>query len=220
MQDAPPNRFVRLMPSLRQLLDIHDNLLLLDAASSRIQVGFLSRNQPARWAFSDDEAGRGLFTSVQALKLNPMSAGAFVFCEGPGSILGIRTAATAIRTWGVLRPRPVYRYQSLDWVARQLNQSEVTVIADARREHWHAQKINQPLQRLPAAELSGPLVLPERFRHWSPLPDGVRTVPYELVALCEHTDDADVFQATDEPDAFLHSEPDYKTWTPQIHRAP
>ena len=32
--------------------------------------------------------------------------------------------------------------------------------------------------------------------------------------------DADLFRATDAPDAFLHEEPSYATWTPQIHRAP
>ena len=32
--------------------------------------------------------------------------------------------------------------------------------------------------------------------------------------------DLDLFRPTDAPDAFLHEEPSYATWTPQIHRAP
>ena len=31
---------------------------------------------------------------------------------------------------------------------------------------------------------------------------------------------ADLFTATNTPDAFLHEEPAYATWTPQVHRAP
>ena len=31
---------------------------------------------------------------------------------------------------------------------------------------------------------------------------------------------ADLFRATDAPDAFLHEDPSYKTWTPRIHGAP
>ena len=32
--------------------------------------------------------------------------------------------------------------------------------------------------------------------------------------------DVDLFHETRAPDAFLHEEPSYVTWTPKIHRAP
>jgi tRNA threonylcarbamoyladenosine biosynthesis protein TsaB len=71
-----------------------------------------------------------------------------------------------------------------------------------------------------ATELSGELVTPENFRHWSPLPASVTRVPYEVAELLPRVAEADLYRATDAPDAFLHEEPSYVTWTPQIHRAP
>ncbi len=62
--------------------------------------------------------------------------------------------------------------------------------------------------------------MPDGFRHWSTLPAGVTGTPYVLADLLPKVADRDLFRATDAPDAFLHEEPSYATWTPQIHRAP
>ena len=71
-----------------------------------------------------------------------------------------------------------------------------------------------------AAELTGESVMPEHFRHWSAPPPNVKTVPYSLAELMPKIWDADVLHASAAPDAFLHEEPSYVTWTPAIHRAP
>jgi tRNA threonylcarbamoyladenosine biosynthesis protein TsaB len=214
-------RFVQGMPSLQELRASHAPLLLLDAASARIQVGWLGRTAAEdRWAEAETEAGIGLFTACQALQLDPAVIRAFVFCDGPGSILGIRTSAMALRTWNVLQPRPMFGYCSLAVVAHALNRPDAQIIADARRETWHRYVLGGQLQRVPTAELSGPLVMPEGFRHWTTPPPGVTSTPYRLPGLLAAADRADLFTLTDSPDAFLHEEPGYKTWTPQIHRAP
>ena len=208
------------MPGLRQLLAAHAPLLLLDAASARVQVGGLRTDGSAEWRTSDEEAGVGIFQCLEKLSLREEDAGALVFCDGPGSVLGIRTVAMAIRTWCVLKPRPVFAFSSLSVVAHALGRADVSVIADARRDAWHCYQIGGELRRVPAADLSGELVMPEHFRHWSPLPAGVSRVPYSLEEILPKVADVDLFRATDAPDAFLHEEPSYVTWTPQIHRAP
>jgi tRNA threonylcarbamoyladenosine biosynthesis protein TsaB len=208
------------MPSLREITAQHASLLLIDAASSRVQAGFFDGNAAARWESSDDEAGVALFRCVERLGVNPTDVAAFAFCDGPGSVLGIRTSAMAVRAWCVLRPRPVFAYTSLAVVAHALGRAELGVIADARRDSWHHYQIGRGLRRVPAAELSGELVMPENFRHWSAAPAQLGRVPYALADLLPRVADADLFQATDAPDAFLHEEPSYVTWTPQIHRAP
>lgn len=220
------------MPSLRQLINAHAPLLLLDAASARVQAGWLANADltTARWATSEKETGVGLFESVEALGVGAEmgaeigakveQAGALVFCDGPGSVLGIRTCAMALRTWNVLRPRPVFAYCSLALVAHALGRPEVGVIADARRELWHHFALGGALRRVPVAELTGELVMPENFRHWSQPPAGLTHVPYSLADLLPRVLDADLFRSTDAPDAFLHEEPSYVTWTPKIHRAP
>jgi tRNA threonylcarbamoyladenosine biosynthesis protein TsaB len=211
------------MPSLRALLAAHAPLLLIDAASARVQVGMWPTRGDARWQSSEQEAGLAIFACVEKLGGEIGALGGYVLCEGPGSILGIRTAAMAVRTWRLLTPRPVWVYRSLDLVAQALGEPGTAVIADARRDRWHVAQPGQPLQRVPTAELtSAPLAMPDGFRHWSKLPEGraIRSVPYDLATLWPRAIDANLCQPADTPEAFLHEEPAYVTWTPQIHRAP
>ena len=215
------------MPSLRQLLSKHPALLLIDTASARVQVGLWTTGeaQPPRWRVSETEASTGLFECVDAVLreagLRIADVSAFVFCEGPGSVLGIRTAAVALRAWRAIHSNAAtYSYQSLDLVARAVNRPEVNVIADARRDTWHVMQLGQSLRRVPAAELGGELVMPEHFRHWTSLPSAVVTTSYDLATLLAALPDADVFRIAEQPDAFMHDDPSYVTWTPQVHQAP
>lgn len=215
------------MPSLRHLLAEHPTLLLIDTASARVQVGLWTagETQPPHWLVSDTEASTGLFECVETVLRNAglriADVGTFVFCEGPGSVLGIRTAAVALRAWQVIQPKAVtYSFQSLDVVARALNRAEVSVIADARRDTWHVTQLGAPLRRMTAAELSGELVMPTHFRHWTALPAGLGTTGYDISVLLAALPDADLFRVSTEPDAFMHEDPSYVTWTPQIHQAP
>jgi tRNA threonylcarbamoyladenosine biosynthesis protein TsaB len=213
------------MPSLRQLLATHPVVLLLDSAATRVQVGLWTDGEPVagRWHASDDEAGVAIFAGVETLLAASgrriAEVQAYIFCEGPGSVLGIRTAAMAVRTWRLLNPAPIFSYRSLDLVAHALADPTVSVIADARRDSWHVAKLGTPLRRVPTAELAGALVMPENFRHWTPLPAHVRRTPYDLAKLLPALSDANLFQPAPEPDAFLHEEPAYATWTPQVHQA-
>jgi tRNA threonylcarbamoyladenosine biosynthesis protein TsaB len=210
------------MPSLSQILGEHSPLLLIDAASARIQVGLLGKGPPARWSSRTDEAGVGIFECLDELEADIDSLGAFAFCEGPGSILGIRTSAMALRMWNVLKPRPTFAYVGLAVVARAIGRTDVAVVADARRGQWHRLVLGGALERVPAAGLAGELVVPDGFRHWDPLPAGVRRASYDLASLfaMPSVAEADLFHETDAPDAFLHQEPSYAKWVPQIHRAP
>jgi tRNA threonylcarbamoyladenosine biosynthesis protein TsaB len=213
-------RFVTRMPSLRQLAAAHAPLLFLDAASSRVQVGLWERDGAGPWQTSSEEAGIGVFRCVEQLGVRIEDVGAFVYSDGPGSILGVRTVAMALRTWNLLKPRPLFAYSSLALVGHALGRPDVGVIADARRDSWHHYQLGRGLRRLPTADLAGELVMPENFRHWSPLPAGVTSASYAVPELLARVGDAEIFDAAPAPDAFLHEEPSYVTWTPQIHRAP
>lgn len=208
------------MTSFSQALAQHRPALLIDAASARVQVGWFAADGTVRWQSSDAEAGVAIFQGIAALEVDVNQAASFIFCEGPGSILGIRTAAMAIRTWNVLSPRPVFGYLSLALVAHALGDPDLHVIADARRDSWHIYRIGGPLRRSSTSELPAQLVMPEHFRHWSPVPAAVQSASYQLPALLPKIGDADILQRIEHPDAFLHEEPSYVTWTPQIHRAP
>lgn len=209
------------MPSLRELRSRYAPLLLIDAASAVIQVGALvSVSAGDRWTRSSADAGTGIFENLAALPMTPADCGAFIYCDGPGSILGVRSAAAALRAWLVIGPRPVFAYHSLSLVARSLAQPGQQVIADARRGFWHRCAGSGSLERVPDAELGENLLMPEGFRHWSPLPPGVATTSYDLPSLLARAQEEALFTETNEPDAFLHEEPSYVTWTPHVHRSP
>lgn len=220
------------MSSLTQLLASHGSLLVLDAASTKVQVGLLRTGGPALWRGVDDEAGTGIFAGTAAVLkeagVTLHDVGAFVFCEGPGSMLGIRTVAMAVRTWQVLKPRPAYAYQSLAAAGRfawAQSPRALAVIADARRETWHVQSIAgdglpAPLRRAAADNLpAGELLTPENFRAWAPLPRPAAGCGYDLAQIFPAVAESDLFHAVTAPDAFQHEAPEYKKWSAQVHSA-
>jgi tRNA threonylcarbamoyladenosine biosynthesis protein TsaB len=220
------------MSSLTQLLANHGSLLVLDAVSTRVQVGLIRKDGPVWWRSLEDEAGTGLFAATEGVLgdagVRLDGIGAYVFCEGPGSMLGTRTVAMALRTWQVLKRRPVYTYQSLAVAARgawALQARAFGLIADARRDTWHVQRVDADghlatLQRVPAGALpAGELLTPENFRAWAQPPRPVAACSYDLAKIFTALGDGDYFRPTDAPDAFQHEAPEYKKWSAQLHSA-
>lgn len=221
------------MPRFAELLAQHRRILVLDAASTRVVVGLLRRDESGIWFQSTDEAGRAIFKGVAEVLAKAGdtldAVDAFAYCSGPGSVLGIRTVAMALRTWQTVRPRPAYAYQSLAFAARaewRRRPRAFSVICDARRESWHLQAITSegllaPLRRVATAELpAGELLQPAHFRTWSAVPAAVAGCPYapeELPTLAD--DHAELFQAVMAADAFRPEAPEYKKWTAQVHSA-
>lgn len=207
------------MPSLPTLASAGP-VLILDASASVVQVGLVGPHG-AKWTSSSDEAGVAVFSGVEKLGVDLGAVTAFVFCEGPGSILGIRTTAVALRAWQVLQPRPMHAYSSLALIAAAWSGPAVTFIADARRDSWHVLEAVGTLRRVATNELptGTEFATPESFRHWSPLPPRTRTVPYAIESLWNAAGNADLLRPASDPDAFLHEEPSYVTWEPKIHQA-
>ncbi len=219
------------MPSLSQLLTDQRDLLVLDAASTQLQVGLLRRDAPEIWRTTPQEAGRGIFTCARELldesHLRLDDIGGFIYCEGPGSMLGVRTVAMALRTWQILKLRPTFAYQSLA-IAGYFERAQNTprafaVIADARRDTWHRQIVRadgerSPLQRVSAAELGdGELVTPENFRAWVNPPRPAKPCSYDLAKIFSALKKADLFRQTENPDSFQHEAPEYKKSPAHIH---
>jgi len=225
------------MPALASLVAAHRAVLVIDSASAVVQVGlYLAEREPV-WRQSPREAGIAVFACAGDLLagagLGVRDLGACLFCEGPGSILGIRTAAMALRTWQAVHDPalPAFAYRSLELVAHALvaagTPPPFAVIADARREAWHCIDVTTergvgPLRRIACAalgSLTGALFMPAGFRAWAPPPRPVVEVPYLLAELWRDREQIDFLHATAQPDAFLHEDTAYVTWTPQIHRA-
>lgn len=214
------------MISLQQVLREHGPVLLVDTASEVVHGGWWPVVGEPRWTQQAQEASGGLFAALAELDVDLATVGAFVFCEGPGSNLGIRTAAVALRTWNVLRPRALFGYRSLELFATAGAARGKTLIVDARRQHWYALTVSTageagPLERLAPDQLRPPLAAPSGFRHWSPLPAvEPETLPYAVPELWTGAMDRPLLRPTPEPDALMQEAPSYAAWTPQVHQAP
>ncbi|HTL66494.1 MAG TPA: hypothetical protein VL200_02425 [Lacunisphaera sp.] len=221
------------MPSLTQLLAKHQRLLVLDAASRQFQAGLLRENHSSLWELTEADASTAIFTCVNALLqdagLRVADLGAVVYCEGPGSMLGIRSVAMAIRTWGILAPLATYSYQSLAvaglfaWRAGPAR--PLAVIADARRGTWHCQEVARDgtmpeMRRLGSEQLPpGELLMPEHFRSWDQPPRAAAACRYDLARILPALADCDCFRKSDHPNALQLEAPEYRRWTAQVHRA-
>jgi tRNA threonylcarbamoyladenosine biosynthesis protein TsaB len=139
----------------------------------------------------------------------------------------------ALRIWLAANTSsiPAFAYRSLELVAHDLRRLGLAapgaVIADARRDTWHwveipAEDAIGSLQRVPTTVVAGfvgRLFSPVGFRAWAKPPGEVSMTPYVLADLWRHQGDADLLRVAPKPDAFLHEDATYATWTPQIHRA-
>lgn len=227
------------MASLDMLVAEQRSVLLIDTASTCVHVGLLpARSRPVWWQAAR-EAGVALFEGVAALLTaagaDLESVGAVVFCEGPGSILGVRTAAMAIRAWQAAgsRPLPAYSYFGLELMASDISAAGGShpfgVIADARRGCWHLVEVETAgsghgrCRRVPesaVAAYTGDLYLPDGFGARATPPRAVRSVAYLPPELWERCRAADLLQSAPQPEAFQYEDASYALWTPRIHRAP
>jgi tRNA threonylcarbamoyladenosine biosynthesis protein TsaB len=211
--------------------------LLIDAASPRLCVGLYGKaalGSGAHWRETDEETGVGLFRETEELLraagMTIRDLRAVVFCDGPGSLLGIRIAAMALRVWQALpRPQPlrVLAYHSLALVAAdRLAQGEAPpfhVCSDARRETWNLLTVSVDgalgeIRRCARGDLPAngrPLFVPETFPHWQPLPGGARRIAYQPRLLPELAARFPLLlRETTAPDAFMTEMPTYRTWNP------
>ncbi len=128
-------------------------MLVVDTASRRVCVGLFNESGELSTRDSDEEASLSLFPLVKNV-LEPAgwsltNLESIVFCSGPGSVLGIRTAAMCIRTWqgaGLIPDVKIFSYSSLHLGAAlvRLDQPDLPgpffTVTDARRQSWNALK--------------------------------------------------------------------------------
>lgn len=222
--------------SLADVVAAHGSVLVLDPCTVQVQAGLLRAGHSPLWHTGGDDSSVHLFAAVQACLaaagLKPGQIGAYVFCDGPGSQLGIRTAAMALRTWQTLRatPAPVFTYRSLLLAAlshARQHPGPFAVVADARRDSWHAVRIAadgaaSTVLRVSSAELAAwpePLFTPTGFRAWAQPPRPADTCGYDCAAMAAALGELPLLTPVAEPEPWLSAPITYQTWTGQRHRA-
>ena len=106
------------------------------------RVGWLQ--QDGQWDFLEDDrpALESLFEMTHRLLLEKEAhvseIRSFLFCDGPGSVLGLRLASMAIQTWQALSdiPIPVFQYRALSLAALGLIEKNKTHSSHSRFTIW------------------------------------------------------------------------------------
>jgi tRNA threonylcarbamoyladenosine biosynthesis protein TsaB len=125
-------------------------LVLDGSARAGVRVGVLSGGRWVGQGVSPDGALEGLFGCVEKAladaKLPLADIRSFALCVGPGSVLGIRIAALAVRSWSALEPRPIFVWESLAALARSAlvagEQGPFLVAVESRLKRWHALEVS------------------------------------------------------------------------------
>jgi len=156
----------------------------------------------------------------------------FVYCEGPGSVLGLRLCAMAIETWRRIYETParLYGYNSLKLVAAELLRhegirEEALLISDWKKDSWNSLKIADDglgeVAPVSAGELSqwkGPLYhLPAR-KGWQKPPDRAQEVSYNPESLASLLPVAELLAPREKVELYNSGVNSFRKWTPERHR--
>ena len=224
------------------------NFLLTDASSPlSVVAGTLDGSGRAWRAFAEEKSAalEGVFDATEKIRGTADEPRGFLFCEGPGSILGIRIAAAAIRARLALDAakgvpaRPVLAFRSLHLAAHLLlrafpQEKDFTVAAESRMNALNLLRVRGgvPADDFEEAKTSETekfsdgkfFVLPHRRA--LPVALAANAAPCSVGALLR--EDPAVFadvpallrDVGNAPDAVNSAGADaYARWTPERHRA-
>lgn len=209
--------------------------LFLAAEGPEVWVGYSETGHWLRRIKKTGGAVEDLFPAVQeALGGQPVeSVAQFLYTAGPGSLLGLRTASAAIRTWNVLFPAKGYfRMSGMVWTARRLQSlpelpPDFCLVAPARSGFWNilpatagARPVLTDIRLEPEAVLLAlppPLfLLPHRTLKKLPRPD-LTPVAEDYADLPANWGKDGIVEPGD-GQLFVHETNDFTKWTPTRHR--
>lgn len=213
--------------------------LVVDGSGSRFFAGILSAHGDWAAKCTCEEAPlEGLFTTVdKVMQESGFELGeirSYIYCEGPGSVLGLRLCAMAIETWSRLNntSQSFFAYNSLQLTAACIldegsSKEDTLLISDWKKDAWNSLKIAdgkigvvEPIATSELETWSGPLLhLPAR-KGWQQPPESAVAVNYRPEALSKHLGNTDLLKQTAGIQLYSAGVNTFQKWTPQRHRAP
>ena len=210
-------------------------LLVTDSSSVGVLAGIMGEDGWMAYRSERGATSKVFFASIQNLLtqtgLHLGDLRGFIFCEGPGSTLGIRINCMALRTWVWLNgdQTPIYAYKSLEAMAVIQSGRQgcpFAIFSDLRADRWNAIRIDSPGQISPVQVVASnelenwPFTrFHLRQRLYSPgAPPGSRLLPYDIEALQSPKDFAGLIRRVETPTPFQTTTTTFKKWTPQRHR--
>jgi tRNA A37 threonylcarbamoyladenosine modification protein TsaB len=211
---------------------IHSQLtLVVDASGTPIQIGLPTANGWARLENEPGQAMEGIFRLVHLLfdssdlRLDQVTT--LYYCEGPGSTLGLRLAATFVKTllWNGKGKVRLFQYNALDLAALIPDSEPASLQAPFRRGRRFVRtpgasaslignkKIIDEENAL--SEYPDSLHLPDNRTSLLELPES-SMLPYDLSAINGLNDLKKISVPADEPQPYSPEPMVFKKWEPTI----
>lgn len=208
-------------------------LVIDGSARAGVRVGVLSDGRWTGQGVSPEGALEATFACAEqalsqaGLKLADIRS--FAVCAGPGSVLGIRVSALAVRAWAVLQPRPIFVWQSLSALAADALRAGIaapfSVAQESRLRRWNHLKVDaagvfSEVTEVSAEELraAAPKVVTDQPGATAVFPDCLLIDhPWERLPVL-FIDDG-LLRAEDKPEA-LNTAADFAAWSGERHRGP
>jgi len=123
--------------------------LVLDASCPVTQIAILLDGKRLGSSAESLPAMQSMLKNVSSLcdehAIPIESMAGYIYCSGPGSVLGIRLSIMAIKTWCMLHGTPetnVLTYNSLNLAAKQLSTDKnpgdrFLVCSEWKKDHWN-----------------------------------------------------------------------------------
>jgi tRNA threonylcarbamoyladenosine biosynthesis protein TsaB len=215
------------------MIDSEKPYLVVDASSPDLHSGVIKKEQWLSLKTFQGDTLESLTKLVdECLKessLNMESIKGFIFCEGPGSLLGLRLSAMAINTWKVLADQttatPLLCYKSLPALGIQLQKGKSGfdhVVSPFRKGFYNHYDIKQETLSLIEAEtaqsLNGKIAFLPQRRLKEKLNESWQQVTYSLKDLPAIIAKKGLLHQADYADAWVPEETEYVRWSQERHR--
>ena len=190
-------------------------------------------------ASSETDPSKSLFELIEriltqnGLELAQMAS--IIYCEGPGSMLGVRTAVMAIRAWegiGITAAANLYTYNSLALGRQIVGRSTFAaqsclLVTDARRDSWNTLPHPDPdntlnSQLMATDELASEdrvLITFPQFSCWNRTEIAFDELDYDPTASFEDELYLQIIRPVERANPLSVRLSDYKKWIPKIHSA-
>jgi len=211
--------------------------LLVDGSGACFYAGVLGNGgQWLAFETASEPALESLFSTVEqvlqeaGIALEAIQS--YLYCAGPGSVLGLRLCAMAVETWRRLQPTAgaTYGYNSLQLAAADLLQQTqhaeaALLISDWKKDTWNGLKIGlgtlpevTPISSEELADWSGPLYhLPAR-KGWQAAPANAVELSYHPEHLPTLLATPGLLRATDGVSLYQSGLNTFQKWTPDRDR--
>jgi tRNA threonylcarbamoyladenosine biosynthesis protein TsaB len=219
------------------MFDVGSTWLFLDASGVAVRAGVWQNMRWLGWQESEAPALEAIFAQVRGVlteaRLPLEKIDGYLYVEGPGSVLGLRLAAMAIRAWQIDeaarnggKAKPVLACGSLPLAATLALAAKTpppfAVFTEARQGHWHVLDVNDgenppdgaatPREveenGLPAGTL---FHLPAR-KAWHQPPPQAHLMPFSLRDHPEILSRPNLFRPVETPTPYASHPPEYKKW--------